>query len=76
MTSPPTIDERLERQAIESKKDLSSAVAELMGVCPDCLGKGVLMARIQFTDRRKPCREELRPCPSCNGSGRTASHAP
>jgi len=33
--------------------------------CPACNGSGQIMARIQYTDRSKPCTEELRPCPFC-----------
>ena len=58
-------DHRIERQAAESKVDLSAAVAELCGKCPACFGTGKVRARIQFTDRRKPCIEEDRPCPVC-----------
>lgn len=41
-------------------------MAEQKLECPACHGSGQLMARIQYTDRRKPCTEELRPCPFCS----------
>jgi DnaJ-class molecular chaperone len=35
--------------------------------CPQCHGSGSIMARVQFTDRRRPCQDRPMQCPECNG---------
>ena len=47
--------------------------SEIQLECPACKGFRKIMARIQYKDRRKPCTEELRDCPICNGSGQVSS---
>lgn len=34
--------------------------------CDGCKGTGKVWARIQPTDRSKPCVEDWRPCPLCS----------
>jgi hypothetical protein len=58
----PTTDERLERQAVESKQDAS---ALSRAFCEACKGSGVVMARVQYTDRSRPCEDRQVPCPIC-----------
>jgi hypothetical protein len=48
----------------EVPKHLVEALAGANGMCPACLGKKKLPARIQFRDGR-PCTVEDRPCPVC-----------
>lgn len=46
---------------------------EILVTCPACKGSGEIIARIQYTDRRKPCTMQPRVCFLCSGTKQVTS---